>query len=121
MAQVETSVISSRLDAKLDPNAALLSPRGKVLKMECRGFSTTGRRRVRFGRLKYRANELADFVSAASQHYGFASDNLVALGTRTAQTSPLLCYCSGQRVLPMQFCSERWCRSIRTNCRIFLL
>ena len=30
--------------------------------------------------LKYRTNELADFVIAAAQHYGFASDNLVAVG-----------------------------------------
>ena len=30
--------------------------------------------------LKYRANELADFVAAAAQHYGFASDNVVAVG-----------------------------------------
>jgi len=30
--------------------------------------------------LKYRTNELADFVLAAAQHYGFASDNLVAVG-----------------------------------------
>ena len=30
--------------------------------------------------LKNRTNELADFVAAAAQHYGFASDNLVAVG-----------------------------------------
>ena len=30
--------------------------------------------------LKYRTHELADFVTAAAQHYGFASDNVVAVG-----------------------------------------
>jgi predicted esterase len=30
--------------------------------------------------LKYRTNELADFVTAAAQHYGFSSDQLVAVG-----------------------------------------
>ena len=30
--------------------------------------------------LKYRTNELADFVTAAAQHYGFATDHLVAVG-----------------------------------------
>jgi len=30
--------------------------------------------------LKYRTNELADFVTAAAQHYGFTSDNVVAVG-----------------------------------------
>jgi predicted esterase len=30
--------------------------------------------------LKYRTNELANFVTAAAQHYGFATDQLVAVG-----------------------------------------
>jgi predicted esterase len=30
--------------------------------------------------LKHRTNELADFVAAAAQHYGFATDQLVAVG-----------------------------------------
>ena len=30
--------------------------------------------------LKYRTNELADFVAAAAHHYGFASGNMVAVG-----------------------------------------
>ena len=30
--------------------------------------------------LKYRTNELADFVTAAGEHYGFTSDNVVAVG-----------------------------------------
>jgi phospholipase/carboxylesterase len=66
---------------ELDPNAALLSPRGKVLENGMPRFF----RRLAEGvfdleDLKYRANELADFVTAAVQHYGFASDTLVAVG-----------------------------------------
>jgi predicted esterase len=69
------------LGRELDPNAALLSPRGKVLENGMPRFF----RRLAEGvfdleDLKYRANELADFVYAAAQHYGFASDNLVAVG-----------------------------------------
>ena len=69
------------LGRELDPNAALLSPRGKILENGMPRFF----RRLAEGvfdleDLKYRANELADFVSAAAQHYGFASDNLVAVG-----------------------------------------
>jgi phospholipase/carboxylesterase len=69
------------LGRELDPNAALLSPRGKILENEMPRFF----RRLAEGvfdleDLKFRANELADFVSAAAQHYGFASDNLVAVG-----------------------------------------
>jgi phospholipase/carboxylesterase len=30
--------------------------------------------------LKHRTNELADFVTAAAQHYGFATDQLIAVG-----------------------------------------
>src|SRR5206468_6435378 len=33
--------------------------------------------------LKKRTNELADFVAAAAQHYGFASDKVVAVGDST--------------------------------------
>jgi predicted esterase len=69
------------LGRELDPNAAVLSPRGKVLENGMPRFF----RRLAEGvfdleDLKYRANELADFVSAAAQHYGLARDNLVAVG-----------------------------------------
>jgi predicted esterase len=69
------------LGRELDPNAALLSPRGKVLENGMPRFF----RRLAEGvfdleDLKYRTNELADFVSAAAQHYGFSTDQLVAVG-----------------------------------------
>jgi len=69
------------LGRELDPNAALLSPRGKVLENGMPRFF----RRLAEGvfdleDLKYRTNELADFIAAAAQHYGFTSDNVVAVG-----------------------------------------
>jgi predicted esterase len=69
------------LGRELDSNAALLSPRGKVLENGMPRFF----RRLAEGvfdleDLKFRTNELADFVAAAAQHYGFASDQLVAVG-----------------------------------------
>jgi phospholipase/carboxylesterase len=69
------------LGRELDPNAALLSPRGKVLENGMPRFF----RRLAEGvfdleDLKHRANELTDFVAAAAQHYGFATDQLVAVG-----------------------------------------
>ena len=69
------------LGRELDPNAALLSPRGKVLENGMPRFF----RRLAEGvfdleDLKDRANELADFVAAAAQHYGFATDQLIAVG-----------------------------------------
>ena len=69
------------LGRELDPNAALLSPRGKVLENGMPRFF----RRLAEGvfdveDLKQRTNELADFVAAAVQHYQFAADRLVAVG-----------------------------------------
>src|SRR6266487_2807353 len=69
------------LGRELDPNAALLSPRGKVLENGMPRFF----RRLAEGvfdleDLTKRTNELADFVAAAAQHYGFASDNVIAVG-----------------------------------------
>ena len=69
------------LGRELDPNAALLSPRGKVLEHGMPRFF----RRLAEGvfdleDLKHRTNELADFVAAATHHYGLASDNVVAVG-----------------------------------------
>src|SRR5436305_7999193 len=69
------------LGRELDANASLLSPRGKILENGMPRFF----RRLAEGvfdleDLRYRTNELADFVTAAAQHYGFASDQLVAVG-----------------------------------------
>lgn len=69
------------LGHELDPNAAVLSPRGKVLENGMPRFF----RRLAEGvfdleDLKYRTNELADFVAAAAQHYGFTTDQLIAVG-----------------------------------------
>src|SRR5919198_2481586 len=69
------------LGRELDPDASLLSPRGKVLENGMPRFF----RRLAEGvfdleDLTYRANDLADFVIAAAQHYGFAPDQLVAVG-----------------------------------------
>src|SRR3982751_990564 len=70
-----------QLGRELDPNAALLSPRGKVLENRMPRFF----RRLAEGvfdleDLKYRTNELADFVAAATQRYGFTTDELIAVG-----------------------------------------
>src|SRR5438874_6770912 len=69
------------LGRELDPKASLLSPRGKILENGMPRFF----RRLAEGvfdleDLKYRTNELADFVAAAGEHYGFTSDNVVAVG-----------------------------------------
>jgi predicted esterase len=66
---------------ELDPNASLLSPRGKVLENGMPRFF----RRLAEGvfdleDLKNRTNELANFVAASAKHYGFAADKVVAVG-----------------------------------------
>ena len=65
----------------LDPNAALLSPRGKILENGMPRFF----RRLAEGvfdveDLKQRTNELADFVAAAVWQYRLAADRVVAVG-----------------------------------------
>jgi phospholipase/carboxylesterase len=69
------------LGRELDSNAALLSPRGKVLENGMPRFF----RRLAEGvfdieDLKQRTNELADFIAAAAQHYKLAADQVVAVG-----------------------------------------
>src|SRR5438876_7450875 len=69
------------LGRELDPRAALLSPRGKVLENGMPRFF----RRLAEGvfdleDLKKRTNELADFIAAAAQHYELAADQIVAVG-----------------------------------------
>ncbi len=70
------------LGRELDPNARLLSPRGKILE---------GGRIPRFFRrlaegvfdiedLKFRTNELAEFVEKASRIYGFDARKVIAVG-----------------------------------------
>src|SRR5215470_17976258 len=69
------------LGRELDPRAALLSPRGKVLENGMpRFFRRLAEGLFDLEDLKYRTNELADFVAAAAQHYGFATDQIVAVG-----------------------------------------
>src|SRR2546426_1461748 len=69
------------LGRKLDPTAALLSPRGKILENGMPRFF----RRLAEGvfdmeDLKRRTNELADFVAAAVRQYRLAADRVVAVG-----------------------------------------
>src|SRR6476646_3067578 len=69
------------LGREIDPDASLLSPRGKILENGMPRFF----RRLAEGvfdleDLKYRTNELAEFIAAAGEHYGFAADKLVAVG-----------------------------------------
>jgi phospholipase/carboxylesterase len=69
------------LGRELDPNASLLSPRGKILENGMPRFF----RRLAEGvfdveDLKQRTNELADFVGRATQHYELATEQLFAVG-----------------------------------------
>jgi predicted esterase len=65
----------------LDPDAGVLSPRGKVLE---RGMPRFFRRLAEgvfdVEDLKFRTSELADFVVAAADHYRFDPSQLIATG-----------------------------------------
>jgi phospholipase/carboxylesterase len=69
------------LGRELDPDASLLSPRGKILENGMPRFF----RRLAEGvfdleDLKTRTNELADFVAAAVRHYKLAVDHIIGVG-----------------------------------------
>jgi phospholipase/carboxylesterase len=69
------------LGREIDPAAAILSPRGKILENGMPRFF----RRLAEGifdeeDLKRRTHELADFVGAAAQHYELAGNKIVAVG-----------------------------------------
>jgi len=69
------------LGRSLAPEANLLSPRGKILENGMPRFF----RRLAEGvfdeeDLIHRTHELADFITAAAGHYGFAADRVTALG-----------------------------------------
>ena len=69
------------LGRELDPEASLLSPRGKILENGMPRFF----RRLAEGvfdleDLKTRTNELADFIASAARHYKLAADEIVGVG-----------------------------------------
>src|SRR6266487_6686892 len=69
------------LGHELDPNAALLSPRGKILENGIpRFFRRLAEGVFDLDDLKQRTNELADFVAGAAEHYKLAADQVVAVG-----------------------------------------
>ena len=99
------------LGRELDPNAALLSPRGKVLENGMPRFF----RRLAEGvfdleDLKNRTNELADFVAAAAQHYGFPVATVVAVGySNGANIAASMLLASAGNHCPRRFYFARWC------------
>src|SRR5437763_7482011 len=69
------------LGRELDPNASLLSPRGKILENGMPRFF----RRLAEGvfdleDLKTRTHELADFVTASVRHYKLTANHMVGVG-----------------------------------------
>ncbi len=69
------------LGRALAPGAALLSPRGKVLEHGApRFFRRLAEGVFDLDDLTRRTHELADFVAAASGHYGFDPGSVVAIG-----------------------------------------
>ena len=67
--------------AMLDPSAAVLSPRGKVLESGApRFFKRLAMGVFDLDDLRRRTHELADFVAAAAIEYGFDATQVVAAG-----------------------------------------
>jgi predicted esterase len=105
------------LGRELDPEAALLSPRGKVSESGMPRFF----RRLAEGvfdeeDLIRRTHELAAFIGEAATHYEIDSSKIVAVGySNGANIAGALLLlrrvCSTQRPY-----SGRWCRSFQRRC-----
>jgi len=69
------------LAGMIDPDAAILSPRGKTLENGMpRFFRRFAEGKFDIRDLRFRTAELADFVSLASKKYGFDPKSVVAVG-----------------------------------------
>ncbi|MDZ4724186.1 MAG: alpha/beta hydrolase [candidate division Zixibacteria bacterium] len=69
------------LGKMLAPSAGILSPRGKVLENGMpRFFRRFAEGVLDLEDLKVRANELAQFITSASEEYGFDKNRIVAVG-----------------------------------------
>ena len=69
------------LGHELDPDASLLSPRGKTLENgRPRFFRRLAEGVFDLDDLKSRTHELADFVASAAKHYEIDARNIVAVG-----------------------------------------
>lgn len=97
------------LGRELDPNASLLSPRGNVLENGAPRFF----RRFAEGVFDEedaarRANELADFISAAANEYKFGRDQLIAVGYSNGANIASVMMLLRPESLPAAFCCAEW-------------
>jgi len=103
---------------ELDKRAAILSPRGKVLE---NGVTPRFFRRLAEGvfdleDLKFRTNELADFVIDASKTYNFDSQHIIAVGYSNGANI----YCFVQKFFLLLFCFVLWFHLFQRHCQILL-
>lgn len=109
----ETDLLS--LGQALDPDAALLSPRGQGLENGMPRFF----RRLAEGvfdeeDVKRRAHELADFIDDAAGLYQFDQSKLIAVGySNGAHIASAILFLRPGTIAWR--CSARWCRSCRSN------
>src|SRR5262249_26016626 len=107
------------LGRELDPDANLLSSRGKVLENGMPRFF----RRLAAGILDEedlirRTHELADFVEQASAKYRLNRQNLLAVGYSNSANIAGSLLCFDRRLWLVQYFSDRLCRSFLNRCPI---
>src|SRR6266540_1154198 len=110
------------LGRELDPNASLLSPRGKILENGMPRFF----RRLAEGvfdleDLKTRTNELADFVDAAMRHYELAADHIVGVGYSNGANIAASILLLRPKIMHAAILFRAMLPLFRTNCQTFRL
>jgi phospholipase/carboxylesterase len=106
----------------LDPEASLLSTRGKVLE---HGVSPQFFRRLAKGLFdikdpKFRTNELADFVERASTVYGFYAKKAMAIGYSNGANIVASILLLQAHTYPAEYCFALWFHLYQKHCQISL-
>jgi phospholipase/carboxylesterase len=108
------------LSYALDPEASLLSPRGKVLE---RGVTSRFFRRLAEGvfdirGLKFRTNELADFVERPSTVYAFYAKKVMAIGYSNGANIAASILLLRPHTYPVEYSFALWSHLYHEHCQI---
>ena len=94
----------------LDPDASLLSPHGQVLEhgVSQRFFCRLAEGVFDIEDLKFRTNELADFVERASTVYGFYAKKVMAFGYSNGANIVASILLLRPHTYPVEYCFALW-------------
>ena len=104
----------------LDLEASLLSKRGKVLEhgVSPQFFCILAKGLFDIKDLKFRSNELADFVERASTVYGFYAKKVTAFGYSNGANIVASIFLLRPHTYPVEYCFALWFHLYQKHCQI---